>query len=694
MKQARTCLKACLYGLLSVAGAVLTWGVSGQVYSQTGTPAALLPAAAFFGEKDIQGAKLSPSGDAVAVLLKGKGDYNVLAVQALKPGSQPVAVASFNDADVNSFYWAGNDRLVFDIDSLDKDTGERWSASGLFVVNRDGTDQRQLVRVRGSGGDVMADSARRNRRLEWNHILLHIPSEKADDVIVGEVVFGGSQDGVRVILPKRLNLRTGASELLLDKPPARAVGWWFNKQGRPVMVATRPEGGRYQVLRAAPKPEGDPDWQELLDTNYLKAPWRPLNVGPTGQLWVAATSGVSPANPQGLSTLHRFDANTGKPEPQAVLATPGFDFAGGVISDDATGDMKGVRVNADAETTVWLTPGMQAIQAKLDERLPGQVNSISCRRCEQPDATLLVFSYSDRDPGRYYVQQGPAGALQPVGEVRKAINPERMAAVDFQRMRASDGASLPVWLTLPAGLDAGAKPAAALPTVVLVHGGPWARGGYWQWRGVAQFLASRGYLVVEPDFRGSTGYGSQHFEAGFKQWGQRMQDDVADATRWAVQQGLADAKRVCIMGGSYGGYSALMGLVNNGELYRCAAASVAVTDLQLLFKSSWRNDVSDEARRYSMPVMVGDPVADADMLKRQSPVHRASEIKAPVFLAFGEKDRRVPLEHGTAMRAALRAAGNEPEWVVYEREGHGWAQPRNRVDFAQRLEAFFAKHLK
>jgi acetyl esterase/lipase len=674
-------------------GVVLAYAAlhASAAFAQSARPTT--PAAAFFTEADIQGAKLSPSGDAIAVLLKGKGDYNVLAVQALKPGASPVAVASLNDADVLSFYWAGNERLVFDIDSMDKETGRLYSSHGLFSVKRDGTEMHQLVRVRGGEEEVQAESRRNRLRLPYNHDLLHIPLNKPDEVIVGEWVVGSDRD-LRVVLPKRLNLRTGYSEPLLNKPPPRAVAWWFDRRGQPTLVATRGEGGRYQVLQAVPKPEGDPEWRELLDSPYLRSPWYPLTVDAKGQLWVSARGQVTAANPQGVSTLRRFDAATGQPESKAVLSTPGFDFSGGVIFDEATGEAKGVRVNADAEATVWLTPGMQALQAKVDERLPGLVNRITCRRCEQPDGTLLVFSYSDRNPGRYHVQQGPTGALQPVGDARKAINPEHMAAVDFQRIRARDGADLPVWLTLPAGLEAGAKPAQALPTVVLVHGGPWVRGGHWRWRGMAQFLASRGYLVVEPEFRGSSGYGSQHLEAGFKQWGQRMQDDVADATRWAVQQGLADAKRVCIAGGSYGGYATLMGLVNNGDMYRCGAAYVAVTDLQLLFKASWRSDVSDEARRYSMPVMVGDPVLDADMLKRQSPVHRASEIKAPVFLAFGEKDLRVPLEHGTAMRAALRAAGNEPEWVVYEREGHGWAQARNRVDFAQRLEAFFGKHLK
>jgi len=173
-----------------------------------------------------------------------------------------------------------------------------------------------------------------------------------------------------------------------------------------------------------------------------------------------------------------------------------------------------------------------------------------------------------------------------------------------------------------------------------------------------------------------------------------MQDDVADALDWAVAQGWVDAKRVCIAGASYGGYATLMGLVRNPELYRCGVAWVAVTDPQLLFEGFWRNEMSEEARMYSIPVLIGDPKADAAALAAASAVGQAARIKAPLLLAFGGLDRRVSLEHGTRMRTALRAAGQEPEWIVYADEGHGWQKEANRIDFARRMEAFLAKYLK
>ena len=172
-----------------------------------------------------------------------------------------------------------------------------------------------------------------------------------------------------------------------------------------------------------------------------------------------------------------------------------------------------------------------------------------------------------------------------------------------------------------------------------------------------------------------------------------MQDDVADALRAIAAEGGIDPKRVCIAGGSYGGYAALMGLIRYPELYRCGLAWVAVTDPRMLFEDTWENDSSDEARNYSMPAMLGDPVKDAAMLKSAAPVERAAEIRAPLLLAFGRDDRRVPLRHGTTMREALRAVGREPEWVVYDGEGHGWNKLENRVDFWNRVERFLGTHI-
>jgi dipeptidyl aminopeptidase/acylaminoacyl peptidase len=305
----------------------------------------------------------------------------------------------------------------------------------------------------------------------------------------------------------------------------------------------------------------------------------------------------------------------------------------------------------------------------------------------------LVRAYSDVDPGQFWLYQAQPADGEPawraVGKVRDGIDPAGMAQLGLYRIKARDGRDLPVWVTRSPGATG------PLPAVVLVHGGPWVRGNVFGWHAYAQFLASHGYVVIEPEFRGSRGYGVAHYRAGFKQWGQAMQDDVADALRWAQSEGLASGK-ACIAGGSYGGYSALMGLVRDPALYRCGVAWLAVTDLELMLDGAWwvDDDTTGEMRRHHLPDTVGDLKKDADMIAANSPIKQAARIKAPVLLAFGEADRRVPLTHGKRMRDALREAGNEPVWVTYPGEGHGLAVPKNRVDFAERMEKFLAQHLE
>jgi dipeptidyl aminopeptidase/acylaminoacyl peptidase len=411
-------------------------------------------------------------------------------------------------------------------------------------------------------------------------------------------------------------------------------------------------------------------------------------VDDAGGLYVTRSMG-----PAGLQVLTRYNFERKAPEDVPWVVTDGFDFQGSVLTEGGTGKARGVRMFVDAETTVWLDPVLKAFQEMADSQLPGRVNRISCRRCGQPDMVALVRSYSDRDPGSLWLYQAKPTeqdrAWRAFRPIRSGIKPDEMASLRFERIKARDGRDLPVWITLPAGAKG------PLPAVVLVHGGPWVRGGYWAWHAYPQFLASRGYIVIEPEMRGSAGYGRDHFRAGFKQFGQAMQDDVTDALRWAQQQGLAGEK-ACIAGSSYGGYSTLMGLAKDPALYRCGVAWFALADLNLYLSGSWwwNDDIGSVWRKHTLPEMVGDASKDAAMIEANSPVNQASRIKAPVLLAFGEADARVPLVHGKRMRDALREAGNPPEWVSYPGEGHGFAVLKNRVDFAQRMEAFLAKHLR
>lgn len=671
-------LRAWLLG--APAALALACGSASAQSPAAPAASAPIPARSFYRHPDIQGARLSPSGRWLAVRTSLGGERVGIMTFDLDAKGKALETARFADADVRSLYWVNDERLVFDLVDLEGGSGSQRFAPGLYSVTPDGSQLLQLINSYGKRY-IGAGANRMREALNANHRLLDVPIGNGNEVIVGEYIYDGLDDLVSV-RPKRLDIENGSTSSLAYGAPPNARDWLFDPKGEPRAVRSV-DGPNTVISWRAP---GREEWVELARFAQFEEAFDPVFVDAAGVLYVTTADG-----PDGTNVLRRFDFKTGKPGADKLMSAPGFDFSGSIVIDPVTGKATGVRVETDAQTTVWFDPRMKALQAAVDAKLPGRINRVSCRRCSDKNAVLLVHSFSDQDPGRYWIYRPDGEQWQFVGATRKGIDPAQMATLDFHRIKARDGIEFPVWVTTP--------PKSALtrtppPAVVLVHGGPWVRGGHWQWNDHAQFLASRGYVVIEPEYRGSTGFGDKLFKASFKQWGGAMQDDVADAVRWAAGKGLIDPKRVCIAGASYGGYATLMGLARYPELYRCGVAWAAVTDPRLMFSFSWLSDLPERWKKYGLRRVLGDPDADAAMLKAAAPTEQAARIKAPVLLAFGEADRRVPLEHGTTMRDALRAAGNDPEWVTYPDEGHGWLRIETRVDFANRVDRFLAKNLQ
>jgi len=641
-----------------------------------------IPASVFFANRQMVDAKLSPSGMRLAFTSANASGRIGLVIMDLSDHNK-LYPAGLADADVTHFDWVGDERIVFNGFDLHAYGTDR-SAPGLFSVSYNGEHFRSLVHTTASFVQTGDDSS-----LPWNHVLLDVPSlasgAAADEVLVGRLLFAdGHLDAIE---PVWLNVRNGASrDLEVGKVPPGTRHWWFDSAGHPrALYAERDGQGSYWWRGPA-----DAEWRRIASAPALDMPFSVAGVDDGGSLFVAVARG-----PGRTDELARFDFDKMAPADKPLIAVPGFDFDGHLLQGQ-TGErpraVLGARLDADSETTAWFDPKLRAFQAEVDARLPGKVNRVDCRRCGEPDMVATVFSYADRDPGTLYVYTAADKHWTRVISAQKDIDPRRMATVAFERIKARDGSDLPVWLTLPPGF----KPGEPHPAVVMVHGGPWIRDGYWRWEAMNQFLASRGYLVIAPDFRGSRGYGDDHFRAGFRQWGQAMETDLADALLWAEGKGLAQKGRACVMGASYGGYAALMGPVRDPKLYRCAIAYAAVTDFDLFLQGNWwiSDDLSNDGRTYYLPEAVGDTKTDAAMLAANSPLLQAGQIHVPVLLGWGEGDRRVPIAHGKRMRDALAAAGNAPEWVTYPNEGHSLADTEVQVDYANRVEAFLAKSLR
>ena len=630
------------------------------------------PIAAFFKRPAIRSPDLSPSGRHLAVLVPSKNDRTVLAVIDLQAPAAPKIVAGFQDADIARHEWVTEDRLVFQA-SNSPDGSTQVMAEGLWAVDRDGSNTRQLIK---SDQEWVTNDPGRliDRRLDINWTFDGVVPGGSGEVFVLRRRWASESESTSAQLA-RLDTRSGQLRNLSQGLPEHVTSWWVDWRGEPRAVSAT-AAGRQRLYQH----QADGSWKLWQEEDSLaQRQFKPYWFGPDGQTLVID-------NWKGYTAVFKLDPQTQTRASEPLISFKGYDYRGAMIFDPQAQRLLGLHYETDAPGTVWLDARMKALQADIDTQLPGSVNQINCERCLDA-AQLVVTAWSDQQPAAYYLYKPADRQLLPLAGLRADLPTNAMGQRDYHRIKARDGLEMPVLVTQPAG---GVGPQAR-PTIVLVHGGPYVRGTHWRWEPDAQFLASRGYLVLEPEFRGSTGFGYAHFRAGWKQWGLAMQNDLGDTLAWAVKQGWADPKRACIMGASYGGYAAMMAAVVQGDLFQCAVNWVGVTDLGLMSSINW-SDASDEWKGYGMKRLVADPATDAEQMRTTSPLLRAKEIRMPLLMAYGGTDRRVPLKHGTEMKAALRP-DQALDWVVYPDEGHGWFNLKTNVDFWSRVERFLATNL-
>jgi dipeptidyl aminopeptidase/acylaminoacyl peptidase len=657
---------------------LLPWCCAAALLLANGNAAAqgTAPSAADFARSSkLSGFRVSPSNRHAAFLMRNERGRQVAAVVDLeKPGSVRV-IAAYTDANVTSVFWVNDRRLVYEAYHpgavIDR------SGAGTFAVDLDGENRHQLT-------NWFTDSEAtgthlRSRVLNYGWQVWGPWDGKGNEVLAYREVPSGVGDfGTRQLL--RVDTTDGSTRNPgFDQPPF-STGWTFDAQGNLRLVSTQRDGRERIFLRGS----GQGAWSEIENEAALsEQTLTPLFIESDGTVIVTSRRG------RDTQALHTYDPKTRRLSTEPLAAARDFDVGHHIETDPQAGQVVGIHIQADRLRSVWFDEGLLAAQKAVDAALPrGRINRLLCGNCLSAQR-FVVRSSSDRLAAEYYVYDRKARSLVPMGLARPWLPEAGQGSRSFHRVAARDGLSLPVVVTHPPGREAERQ----LPAVVLVHGGPWLRGTDLAWSAEPQFLASRGYRVLEVDFRGSTGLGWKHFQAGWKQWGQAMQDDLADAVAWAVREGQIDASRVCIVGGSYGGYAALMGPVRHPGVYRCAASHAGVTDLALMFSGN-TTDVAVQSRRYSYPVLIGDPKADAEMLRHHSPLHRVAEIKVPVLLVQGSLDRRVTKVHADRFESAARAAGVDIERVDYADDAHGWFEETNHADFLQRLERFLARALK
>lgn len=629
---------------LAAAAVMLACCGTPALGADTSAPAA--PAADVFAElPDVDSALLSPDGKRIVARGRQGEEARLLVVDVDAPAAKPhiFALGKWSVADMN---WAGPDRLLVTVMTP--------AAIATF-----GLPTLRLVQV-----DVRTGAASvldpKSRGLIGGNVLFTDP--------LGGWTLVASQDSIfDYPSVKRIDLITGAVTLA---EKARPDVWdWYADGAGVVRAGIAYDARRWTVwYRATPGDKLKPVRGKLMDADESVV---------DGLRFLSDTnSGVIVTNSRtGRFGAYRYDFTTGALG-EAIYEHPDVDITK-VISDPLTGHVSGVTFEDDRRRVVWFDPELKALQARIDKALPGTQNVIVNASSDRN--RVLIWSYGASAPGMFYLLDRRAKRFEGLLEPYAGLSAVKLSPVAPVRYPARDGLSIPGYLTLPQG-----RPAKGLPLVVFAHGGPFARDS-WEYDPFVQFLASRGYAVLQPEFRGSTGYGKAYVERGYGEWGRKMQDDLDDGVQWLVASGQVDPKRVCLMGGSYGGYAALWGAIRNPERYRCAISIAGVTDLPAQLKYDRKSfSATRYFRQWQTRVKGGEGVD----LAAVSPLAQAALLKVPVLIAHGEKDDNVPPKQGHAMVAALEKRGARVESVFYKDEGHGFSKHEDLADFLKRADAF------
>lgn len=576
-------------------------------------------------------------------------------------------VAGLDNADVVRYQWVSAERLMYYVADRKSGLGNS-DKGGIFAINRDGTAPFTLSEGLGSYGGTVGSNRGMPARADFYR---RVRSGNADDFIAIEY----QPVPYRSTLT-RVNSRNGVRTAVDAGSIANPVAWALDANDVPRAALTQDgERGAFHIRDSASSP-----WRKVADFNLFDAAvYEPLYYDKSGTLYVSGRIGG-----RDHAAIHRFDSTKAAPDPEPLVNVKGYDIERGLIIEPETDRLLGVHFEAEVEGTHWLDPVWKERQTMVDRALPGKSNRLSGK----VDNFLVVRSESDASPPRYYLLDAKVNRLSLLGISQPAVDEKLQARSDYIRYEARDGLSIPALLTLPRG-----KEPKDLPLVVLVHGGPFLRGVSWGWDADRQFLASRGYAVLEPEFRGSEGYGWKHARAGWKQLGLAMQDDLADGVDSLVKRGIADRKRVCIAGASYGGYATVFGLIKHPEIYKCGVSWVGVTDIEMLYTVGWSDTGNFAESRLYLQKKFGDREADKAQLQSTSAITQAARLKSPLILAYGREDERVPYEHGQRLMAAVKDHNKRVEYLEYPGEGHGWRLLSTNVDFWGRVEKFLAEHI-
>jgi len=600
-----------------------------------------IPLRDFFKNPVSRGYDLSPDGQTLSFLQPWESRMNIF----IRPtaGGEAKRLTNEKDRDIRNYAWKGNGFVVY---AMDDKGDENFHLKRVDLKSGEVKDLTPFPKVR---SEIIDDLA---------------------DVSESDILITLNKRNPEVFDAFRLNVATGEMKMVAENPGK--VDRWITDHAGVIRAATQTDGVNTSLLT---RPDEKTPFKMVLTTNFREAlnpqffTFDNKNLYATSNIGrdKAAVVAIDPSNGKELEKLYE--------NADVDVAALAYSKKRKVVTFAAFDTWKTERKFFDKQS--------EAMYKTLAEKLPGyEVDVVANDKAEDK---FIVMASNDRSPGSRNLFDAKTGTLTKLVDVAPWLKESELAPMKPVEYKSRDGLTIHGYLTLPLGREA-----KNLPVVINPHGGPWYR-DTWGFNPEVQFLANRGYAVLQMNFRGSTGYGRKFWEASFKQWGQAMQNDITDGVQWLIKQGIADPKRVAIYGGSYGGYATLAGVAFTPDLYAAAVDYVGVANMFTFMKTIptyWKHflDMFHE--------MVGDPEKDKAMMEAVSPVMHADKIKTPLFVAQGAKDPRVNKDEADQMVAGLKKRGVEVEYMVKDNEGHGFHNEENRFDFYGAMEKFLEKYLK
>ena len=598
-----------------------------------------IPLEDFFRKPEKTFIRISPDGRHLAWMEPWEHRLNVY-VKNMESGEVNRITAS-KERDLWGYVWANDNRIIYAMDINGDENGR------IYGVNTDGSGYADFTPFEGVKCGIVDTLLN-----DDSHILFQMNrrDRKLFDIF-------------------RLNVFSGEMNLIAVNP-GNVSRWIVDHDGKLRLAATQNGLDTGMIYRE----DESADWKQVASYNFKESAEPLFFTFDNSAVYVASNVG------RDKKAIFEYDLKTGN-EGKLIFEHSEVDVSN-LLFSRKLGKITGVSFTTEKRCFHHFDESRRRIQKFVDEKVPGYHNSILS--FDREETKCILHSGSDKSMGSYYFLDIEKWELAKLFDASPWINEEDMAEMKPIEYTARDGLKIHGYLTLPVGVDP-----VNLPMIINPHGGPWSRNG-WGFIPQTQFLVNRGYAVLQMNFRGSTGYGRKFLESGYGQWGLSMQDDITDGVNWAVENGIADSKRIGIYGVSYGGYATLMGIVKTPDLYAAAVDYVGVSNLFTILENLppyW------EHMREMMYERIGNPETDRERLTDTSPALNADKIKTPLFIAQGANDPRVHKTESDQVVEALKRRGIEVEYMVKDNEGHGFNNEENRFDFFRAMEKFLQHHI-